>query len=101
MTADSSATNAAARVLKGGAVAFLVIGAGISVWIIQQWIDHPEVRASQFGFEAPLWPAVLAFVVLATGAGVRLLWIAANRARREDLYAQRHRRRPSDDVDAS
>jgi hypothetical protein len=95
---DDSPRSSAARILRAGALGFLLIGGGISAWLVVQWIKHPGIRASQFGFEAPLWPAALAFVLVATAAGVTLLWRASSRVTRgEDLFARRHRRRPSDD----
>ena len=61
-------------------------------------MEHPEIQATQFGFAAPLWPAALVFVVVATIAGIGLLRVAARRVQNgEDLFAQRHRRHPSDD----
>jgi hypothetical protein len=88
----------AARVLYAGAALFVFIGGGIAAWIAEQWAAHPEARATQFGFEAPLWPAALLFVLVATAAGVGLLWNAAQRVRDgEDLFEQRHRRRSSDE----
>ncbi len=97
MTNDPS-PSPAARVLRAGALGFLLVGSGIAAWLGVQWVEHPGIRASQFGFEAPLWPAALVFVLVATAAGVALLWRASKRvARGEDLFAQRHRRRPSDD----
>ena len=94
---DSSSPPTAVRLLKGAASVFAVLGAGMAAWGLDKWIRYPEARASQFGFEAPLWPAFTLFVVLATAVGVRLLWIAAGRVEDgEDLFAQRHRRRPSD-----
>ncbi|WP_332315793.1 ABC transporter permease [Salinibacter sp.] len=94
---DSSSPTTAVRLLKGAAFVFALLGAGMAAWGLDKWIRFPEARASQFGFEAPLWPAFTLFVVLATAVGVRLLWIAAGRVDDgEDLFAQRHRRRPSD-----
>jgi hypothetical protein len=84
-----------ARVLKAGAASFGVIGAIITGWLVVQWIEHPEARATQFDASAPLWPSAAVFVVLATAAGVALLWTAARRVEAgEDLFDQRHRRRP-------
>jgi len=76
------------------------MGTAIVTWVIDTWRDHPETRASQFGFEAPLWPAMAIFVVGATVAAVALLWRAARRVEAgEDLFAQRHRRHPDEDPD--
>ena len=83
----------AARILKGGAITFAVIGTGITVWMADKWLRYPSMEASQFDFSAPLWPAATLFVLVATAAGVALLWQAARRSESgEDLFAQRHRR---------
>ncbi len=84
-----------ARLLKGGAITFAVLGTAFIVWVLDKWRQVPEARASQFGLEAPLWPALAAFVLLSTVAAVGILWRAARRVEAgEDLFAQRHRRRP-------
>jgi hypothetical protein len=94
---DSSSQITAVRLLKGAALVFATLGAGTAAWGLDKWIRYPAARASQFGFEAPLWPAFTLFVVAATAVGVRLLWVAAGRVEDgEDLFAQRHRRRRSD-----
>ena len=86
----------AARLLKGAALLFVALGTGFLAWLGRQWIRYPEMRASQFGFEAPLWPALGAFVLLAVAAVVALFWRAARRVEAgENLFAQRHRRRRS------
>jgi hypothetical protein len=88
-------TTGPARLLKAAAVVFAAIGGGMAAWGLDKWINYPEARASQFGFEAPLWPAFTLFVLFATVVGVMLLWTAAGRVEDgEDLFAQRHRRRP-------
>lgn len=80
--------------LKGAAILFACLGLSFVVWIGDKWIEFPEARASQFGFEAPLWPALGGFVLLATGAIVALFWTAAGRVQSgENLFNQRHRRR--------
>lgn len=87
----------AVRILRIGMGVFALLGSGIALWITNQWIEHPEIRATQFGFEAPLWPAALVFVVAATIAGIGLLHTAAQRVRSgENLFDQRHRRHPTD-----
>lgn len=89
----SSPRRRAARILKGGAVTFAIIGTGIAVWMADKWLRYPSMEASQFDFSAPLWPAATLFVLVATAAGVALLWQAARRSESgEDLFAQRHRR---------
>lgn len=85
----------AARLLKGAAVLFAVLGLSFVAWIGDKWIEFPEARATQFGFDAPLWPALGGFVLLATTAVVFLFWTAAGRVEEgEDLFRQRHRKRP-------
>jgi type VI protein secretion system component VasK len=93
---------AAARLLKGAAALFGVLGSAFLVWLWRQWTRYPEMRASQFGFEAPLWPALGGFVLLAMIAVGGLFWRAARRVEAgENLFAQRHRRRASDRSPAS
>ena len=87
----------AVRLLKGAALVFAVLGGGMAAWGLDKWLRYPEARASQFGFEAPLWPAFTVFVGVATTVGVILLWTAAGRVDDgENLFRQRHRRHPSD-----
>ena len=97
---DSSTQHTAARLLKGAAILFAVLGASFLVWVTDQWITFPEARASQFGFQAPLWPALGGFVLVAIIAVVSLFWTAAGRVETgENLFAQRHRRRRNDEED--
>jgi type VI protein secretion system component VasK len=85
----------AAWLLKGAALLFAGFGGLTVVWALRTWTTHPETQAIQFGYEAPLWPALAAFVAVGTVAVVALLWTAARRVEAgEDLFAQRHRRRP-------
>lgn len=96
---DETTTESAAHLLKGAALVFAVLGITMAGWGVDKWIEMPGARASQFGFTAPLWPAFICFVVLATGVIVWLLIRAARRV--EDghkLFAQRHRR-PRDETD--
>lgn len=94
---DPSSPRAAVRLLRGAALLFAVVGGGMAAWGLDKWIRYPEARATQFGLEAPLWPAFVAFVVLATTAAVVLLWTAAGRvADGEDVFAQRSRQHPQD-----
>ena len=91
--ADAAPTRSrAARILKAGAIVFAVLGTAMAGWMADKWIRYPQMQASQFDFSAPLWPAATLFVLVATGAGVALLWKAARRSEAgEDLFAQRHR----------
>ena len=96
-SASDRPSGGAARLLKGAAGLFVLLGAGFLAWLGRQWARYPELQASQFGFEAPLWPALGAFVLLGMLAVVALFWTAARRVERgEDLFAQRHRRRASE-----
>jgi len=98
---DSNAS-APVRLLKGGALTFAVLGTAFVLWVLDKWRQMPEARASQFGFEAPLWPALAVFVAVSTTAAVGILWRAAQRVKDgEDLFAQRHRRRPGGPNDDS
>lgn len=92
---NNASQSGAVRLLKGAAFVFAALGLGTAGWGIDKWLEVPGVRASQFGFQAPLWPAFTTFVLLATAVIVWLLWTAARRVETgEDLFAQRHRRRP-------
>jgi hypothetical protein len=81
---NRSTDPAAARLLKVSALVFAALGGSMAAWGLDKWIRYPEARASQFGFEAPLWPAFVVFVVVATTAIVMLLWTAAGRTETED-----------------
>lgn len=97
---ESEGTPRAIYLLRGGAAVFGLIGLSISIWLVDKAIDHPEIQASQFDFEAPLWIPALIFVVVATTAGIAVLLKAARRVESgEDLFAQRHRKHPSYDED--
>ncbi len=99
---DDSSHHRAASLLKGAAVLFAILGLSFIAWVGDKWSEFPEARASQFGFEAPLWPALGGFVILAIIAVVTLFWKAAGRVQRgEDLFSQRHRRRPGGETNAN
>jgi len=88
---------AATRLLKGAALLFAAIGGSMSAWGLDKWIRYPEMQASQFEMDAPLWSAFTLFVLFATVIVVWFLWRTAGRVEQgEDLFSQRHRRRPSD-----
>lgn len=84
----------AAYVLKGAAALFAILGGSFMIWVAAQWVKFPEARATQFGFEAPLWPALELFLLVAISAVVGLFWTAAKRIEQgEPLFRQRSRRR--------
>lgn len=56
----------------------------MGAWGADKWIRYPDVQASQFGLQAPLWPAFVAFVLVATGAVTVLFWTAARRVDPDD-----------------
>lgn len=86
-----------ARFLRLGALVFALLGGGILIWLIDKAIQHPEVQASMLGYEAPYWPGIIAFTMFCTGVAIYVLLYAARRVDDgEDLYAQRHRRHPSE-----
>lgn len=86
--------------LRTGAAAFVLIGGAITVWLVDKALQHPEIQASQLGNTAPLWTPTILFVVVATAAGTYVLLRAARRVDAgNDLFAQRHRRRPPDETD--
>lgn len=90
---DESGGSAPARLLKAAAVVVAVLGGGMAAWGLDKWVRYPEARASQFGFEAPLWPAFVGFAALGTVVMVSLFWTVAGRIEDgENLYAQRHRK---------
>lgn len=92
---DPTSTLNPATLLRGGAAAFFLIGAAITVWLVDKALRHPEIQASQFGHTAPLWIPAALFVVASTAAGVFVLLRAARRVDAgDDLFSQRHRRRP-------
>lgn len=94
-------TSQASTLLKWGAAVFVVVGGGITIWILDKATRYPEAQARQFDNAAPLWIPAAVFVVIATLAGVYVLLRAARRITEgEDLYAQRHRRHRSDVSDA-
>lgn len=90
-----------ATLLRTGAAVFVLIGGAITVWLVDKAIQHPEIQASQFDYSAPLWVPAILFIVACTAAGTYLLVRAAQRVDRgEDLFAQRHRKRPDAGRDA-
>jgi len=92
MPAHNNSSNPA-LLLKGAATVFALIGLGIVVWLADNAVRHPEIRASQLGNEAPLWLPMIVFVVACTGAAVLLFLRAAQRvAAGEDLFGNRHRK---------
>lgn len=91
-----------ATLLRAGAAVFVLIGGSITVWLADKAFRYPEIQASQFGNTAPLWIPTILFVVVATAAGAYVLTRAARRVDEgDDLFADRHRRRPSDDTSSS
>jgi ATP/ADP translocase len=81
--------------LRTGAVTFILIGGAITVWLLDKAIRYPDIQASQFENTAPLWTPTILFVVVCTAAGSYILFRAAQRVDQgDDLFAQRHRRRP-------
>jgi hypothetical protein len=88
---------AAAKVLYAGAAAFGVLGVSVAVWLLDKAIRFPQIRAEQGGHTAPLWIPFAVFVLVGTGLGAYVLVVGARRVQAgEDLFAQRHRRRPDD-----
>ena len=89
------------RVLIGGMAFTGVVGIILITWLIDKAIHFPEIQARQFrrfGEQAPLWIPLIIFVLLSFAGIFFLLWRAKQRLDAgEDLFAQRHRRRPSDE----
>lgn len=86
------------RVLKSAAGLTLAGGLALALWLTDKALRYPDVRARQFGRfgpEAPLWIPLIGFVLVFLGAIAYVFWRAARRMEAgEDLFAQRHRRRP-------
>lgn len=90
---DDRSTASYARLLKGAALTFVLLGGTMALWGLDKWIRYPDAQASQFGFEAPLWPAFVGFTLLGTAVAVTLLWTTARRVEAgEDLFRKRPRR---------
>ncbi len=97
---DPDTAPPAVYLLRGGAAVFAVIGISLSIWLADKALRHPEIQATQFDFEAPLWIPALVFVLVAMASGIFVLLRAARRVESgENLFAQRHRRHPSYDED--
>ena len=89
-----------AHLLKGAAVLAGTLGLLIVAWLVDKALRYPEVKASQLGSVAPLWVPFAVFVTLCVTLIVGLFWRAARRVEAgEDLFAQRHRRRPGQEAD--
>ena len=85
-----------ATLLRTGAAVFVLIGGAITAWLADKALRYPEIQASQFDNTAPLWIPTILFVVVSTAAGAYVLVRAARRVDEgDDLFAERHRRRPS------
>lgn len=93
---DSLSDNSSlASLLKAAAALFAAVGLGVAAWLVDKAVRYPEVRASQFGNEAPLWIPFALFVLLCVGLVAYVFLKAARRVEAgEDLFSQRHRRRP-------
>lgn len=101
--ASSSEQRTPIAILKAAAGFTVVSGLALVAWLIDKAIRYPDVRARQFGRfgpEAPLWLPLILFVVVSLGTIAYVFWRAARRLEAgEDLFAQRHRRRPGGDTD--
>lgn len=87
-----------ARLLKGAAALAVLLGLAIVVWLVDKAFRYPEVQATQFGAAAPFWVPFAVFIAVCVALIARLFWRAARRVDEgEDLFAQRHRRRPGDE----
>jgi type VI protein secretion system component VasK len=91
-----------ARLLKGAAVLAVGLGLAIVAWLIDKAVRYPEVQATQLGSVAPFWVPFAIFIAICVALIARLFWRAARRVEDgEDLFVQRHRRRPGEDSTAS
>lgn len=88
------------RLLKAGLTFAALVGAVLTVWLLDKAIRFPEIQARQFGRfgdRVPLWIPFLLFVVASFAGICYVIWRAKQRVEDgEDLYAQRHRKRPGD-----
>lgn len=94
------------RLLKAGLAFAALIGVVLSVWLLDKAIRFPEIQARQFGRfgdQVPLWIPFLLFVIASFAGICYVIWRAKQRVDSgEDLYQQRHRKRPGDpDFEAS
>ena len=84
--------------LKSAAGLTVAAGLALVAWLVDKALRYPDVRARQFGRfgpEAPLWSPLILFVGVFLAAAAYVFWRAARRLEAgEDLFAQRHRRRP-------
>ena len=96
--APESDSQTHARLLKGAAVGVVTLGLLIVAWLVDKAVRYPEVQASQLGSVAPFWVPFAVFVACGAALIAGLFWRAARRVEDgENLFAKRHRRRPSDD----
>ena len=87
-----------ATLLRTAAAVFVLVGTAITVWLADKAVRYPDIQASQFDNTAPLWIPAILFVVVSTVAGAYVLIRAARRVDDgDDLFANRHRRRPSEE----
>lgn len=76
----------------------VTLGLLIVAWLVDKAVRYPEVQASQLGSVAPFWVPFAVFVACGAALIAGLFWRAARRVEDgENLFAKRHRRRPSDD----
>lgn len=75
----------------------VMLGLFIVAWLVDKAVRYPQIKASQFGAVAPLWVPFAVFVALCVALIAGLFWRAAGRVEAgEDLFGQRHRRRPGE-----
>jgi hypothetical protein len=99
-SAPSTERTRRSRLLKAGLTFAALVGAVLSVWLLDKAIRFPEIQARQFGRfgdRVPLWIPFLLFVVASFAGICYVIWRAKQRVDSgEDLYAQRHRKRPGE-----
>lgn len=72
----------------------LVTGLGLLVWLIDKAVVHPWARIAD---DLTFWVPFVASILIGVGALAYLFVRAAHRVEAgEDLFAERHRRRPEE-----
>jgi len=100
-TSDTTPNRQDSQLLKVGMGFAGIVGAILVGWILDKAIRFPEIQARQFGRfgdSVPLWIPFLLFVIISFAGILYVIYRAKQRVDEgEDLYAQRHRKRPGEE----